>query len=919
VKREIQEREWKNLDLYNTATATMMESALGQEDLKGRSPAVLAVTITMCCLSSVFVLFRMISRAAIVKKVSWDDYFMGVAWILAVGVDTAICYGASHGLGRHEVNVPSEWQSGLRKAIYAFTILYQPALMATKTSILAFYLTFSSANRTFRWACYVTLFVVNAGGLSLTMVTVFQCDPISAAFRVAMYPNAHCTNILTIYLSSIPLNIITDLVLLFLPLPVLTGMRLPRKQKIIVIVTFSFGIFVVAVDVVRISYLQAASMMRLAEVQSAVATDGSSNAVETDSSFFLAFSFMWSAIEVAVGIMVACVPGLKPLVARFIPNMLRDPHDPPSLFGSISVPNPELQKPVPPLSGEEHPGNLDPPSSAREEGPMDMLEFLTGRRDFARWSNPDNRRSSTGLDFLTTPDMMGMPPMERSATALTNTSRNTAPDSPAFFDFVNLKQKKSFVYMTHRESIYPIAVVTVLFFIWGFEYGLLDTLNLQFQTVASVTEGQALGIRSAYYCGYFLGPLTIGRLVLKNWGFRACFPVGLSIYAAGCLIFWPAAVLTSWPTFLVTNFIVGFGLSNLEVAANPFIALCGPMQYAEIRLNLSQGVQAIGSIIAPLVADKAFLNKTRDAPSLVSTQWAYLGIALATVALALVYYYIPLPEATDAELEDAAERMDGANKAKVGQIPLVWIVLGLAIWSQFCYVGAQEVNGDGFADFLSVVAPSYNEANFFAIAHTAFAVSRFLAAGLGFWIKPRVVLLGFYALAILFVALCTHFTGAAGVSFMTMAFFAEGPMFALIFVQGLRGQGGHTKTASVLLVSAISGGSLFSPIASVVASSGRGKQYSLWVAVAALAGGAVFAVALNASGRIRKLVDPIQDGTDVGADSRPSSIGSRASRALSCLSVGNLKRKEDVEWKERKASVSAGGDASGPGPGLGTT
>ncbi|CAK4033376.1 L-fucose-proton symporter [Lecanosticta acicola] len=891
-------------------------------DFRGRSEAVLAVTITMMSLGSVFVFFRMLSRAAIVKKVSWDDYFMVLAWSLLVGLGSAICYGTAYGLGRHEVDVPHSWQSGLRKAIYAFSILYQPALMATKTSILAFYLTLSKANRTFRWACYVTFFIVNAGGLSLTLVTVFQCVPVSAVFKSPIPASAKCTDILTIYLSSIPLNIITDLTLLFLPMPILTGMRLPRKQKIIVLVTFSFGIFVVVVDVVRISYLQSASMTRLQEIATAAA-DENDMAEQTDASYFLAFSLMWSAIEVSVGIMCGCVPGLKPLVARFMPHLLRDPGDPPSQFGSFSLPNPEVTAIAPPVPDEVHHEDLGRGPHDEDQNPMGMMEFLTGRRDFAHAPINTSFEEPAGIDFLTTPertDLSRLPPMERSQTALTNSTRHTKPESPTFFDFVDLRQKKSLVYMTNRESIYPIAMVTVLFFIWGFEYGLLDTLNRQFQTVASVTQGQALGIRSAYYVGYFFGPFTTGRLVLKHWGFRACYPIGLSIYAAGCLIFWPAAVLTSWPTFIVTNFIVGFGLSNLEVSANPFIVLCGPAEYAEVRLNLSQGVQAIGSIVAPLIANKAFFHKTMIAPNLVSTQWAYLGIALATVVLALVYYYLPLPEATDDELEDAAERMDGANKAKLGSINVTWIVLAMGVLGLFCYVGGQEVVSSSFGAYLDAIAPTYNHTNFLAIAHTAFAVSRFLAAGLGLWIRPRILLLFFSLGTILFTALCTHFTGATGVAVMILVFFFEGPLFSLIFAQALRGQGRNTKFASVLITTSISGGAVFSPIATtvLVADNGQGAPYSLVVAIAAFAGCTVFPIALNTWRGFRLVVEPLGDVTDSGGHggSRPSSTSSAASRALSFLNVkftGKKDRRrqesgEEVEWREKTLS---------PGPGLG--
>lgn len=856
-------------------------------DIYGRSRAVLAVTISMTVLCTVFVFFRMLSRAAIVKKIIWDDYFMLLAWTITVGLAFSICYGTVNGLGRHEIDVPDSWNSTLRKCNYAFSILYQPALMATKTSILAFYLTFSTANKIFQWACFATLFLVNAGGFALTMVTVFQCNPISAVFQSVTPPGAKCTDILTIYLSSIPLNITTDLAILFLPMPILTKMRLPKKQKIILVVTFSFGIFAAIVDVVRVSYLQSAAETRLEEIQQ-VASSASSlrNAESTDSSYYLAFSFMWSAIEVTVGMMCACVPGLKPLVARFLPNMLRDPGEAPSVFGSLSLPNEEMTK---------------GPSPA-----MPMPEDVH-YRDFG-WnaSQEEAEREPTGMmDFLTTPDMNEFRHLHRSPTALTNTTRNTRPDTPTFFNFVDMGGQKSIVYMTARESFYPVAAVTVLFFVWGFEYGLLDVLNAQFQSAANITSAQAVGIRSAYYAGYFAGPLLVGRIVLQRWGFKACFPVGLSIYAAGCLIFWPAAVLTSWPTFLVTNFIVGFGLSQLEVSANAFISLCGPAQHAEIRLNLSQGVQAVGSVVAPLIAQKAFFRKSLHAPSLVNTQWAYLGISLATVILAVIYFYIPLPDASDSELEDAAERMDGADQARIGEIRIIWYVLGFGILSQFCYVGGQEVVGTSFTPYLKTIYPSLNESNYLAIAHTAFAVSRFLAAGLGFWVKPRIMLLVFYLGAIICASLCTHYSGGTGVALMMMLFFCEGPLFSLIFAQSMRGQGKHTKLASVLLTASISGGAIFSPISTSMVSSGHSVPFSLVVAAAAFAGGILFAFGLNLTPQLRTLVDPIKEVTSAEDSPRPSSTSSRTIRALGFLAVGKKHKRESngIEYRERKVSM----------------
>ena len=635
---------------------------------------------------------------------------------------------------------------------------------------------------------------------------------------------------------------------------------------------------------VRIAYLQNASETRLAEIQSQTHhDDGASRAaVQTDFSWYASFSFMWSVIEVNLSIMCACVPGLKPLVARFLPYVLRDPGDAASQVGSISMPA----------------GTVDMAEAHRIPS---MAEDVRAR-DFGSVCPPPQNEDDGAIgfmDFLTSPDMAEFSgPLARTQTALTNTSRNTALDSPTFFDFVNMKRKKSLVQMTNRESIFPIAMVTVLFFIWGFEYGLLDVLNQQFQRVSHMTPGQSTGIHSAYFAGYLLGPLTVGRLVLQNWGFKACYSVGLATFACGTLIFWPAAVLTSFPAFCITNFIVAFGLSSLEVAANPFIALCGPAQYAEVRLNLSQGVQAIGSVVAPLIAHKAFFN-TLDAPSLVSTQWAYLGISLATVVLAVAYYYVPLPEATDGELEDASERMDG--QGKIGNVSVIWITLGFAVFSQFLYVGAQEANAASFGRYLTDVKPTYNQANYMAIAHATFAISRFIAAGLGLWIKPRILLLGFFVGAIVFEALATHFNGDTGIAMMIMVFFMEGPLFSLIFAQALRGMGKHTKLASVFITSAVSGGAVFAPISSHIANSDHRARYSPVVALAAFAGGTTLAIWLNSSPVARRQVDPVKEVRSL-RDSRPGSTSSRASRALSFFSLSKkgVEQPTAVEYRERK-------------------
>lgn len=711
--------------------------------------------------------------------------------------------------------------------------------MATKTSILIFYLTLSKSHRAFWWGVVVTLLVVNVGGAALTVLNIVQCRPIAAAFVNPVPPGAHCTDIVTLYLSSAPLNIITDLATLFLPMPILTSMRLPRKQKTILVVTFGFGVFAAAVDVVRIAYLQSAATNRLRDIQQHIESDDSRDYEQSDFSWYASLSFLWSTIEVNVGICCGCVPALKPLVSRFLPRFIRDAGD---TVQSITNRRETFTTDMDMINAQRIP-------SASSTSPQ--------RPAPAAYTNPDE--SMGMMDFLTTP---AMPECERTPTALTNTTRHTSPRAPTFFDFVHFKRKKSLVQLTNEESILPLAMVTILFFLWGFAYGLLDVLNAQFQAIAGMTRGQTISIHSLYFAGYFVGPLTFGRLILKKYGFKVCFMSGLAIYACGTLVFWPSAVLTSYPAFLISNFIVGLGLSTLEVAANPFTALCGPAKYAETRLNISQGIQAIGTVASPLLAQKVLFEV--DADSLIDVQWTYLGIALFTILLAVAYYYVPLPEASDSELEDAAERADNANHARLFDIRIVWITLGLGVLSQFFYVGMQESVSTQFNNYSTRVAPFISDTTHLAYAHAAFATSRFIAAFANIWFKPRHILLVCYLGVIAFCSVAYRADGELAAIAVVFIYFFEGPIFSLIFAQTIRGMGRHTKEASALVVSAISGGAVFPPITYAVGM-GQDCRYAFCVAIAAACCGTVLPIYANLIPKAAKQLDPIDADLDLTA------------------------------------------------------
>jgi fucose permease len=237
-----------------------------------------------------------------------------------------------------------------------------------------------------------------------------------------------------------------------------------------------------------------------------------------------------------------------------------------------------------------------------------------------------------------------------------------------------MKKPKSMVKMSSKSRISARSGHDSLLPV-GFAYGLLDILNSQFQLVVHMSNGQSLGLHSAYFGAYFVSPLTFGRLILKKWGFKATFITGLFIYGCGTLVFWPSAVLTSFPAFLVSNFIVGLGL-YLEIAANPFIVLCGPPKYAEMRLNLFKVSRLGRCVTSP--SEESPVQKLLDAPSLIDVQWTYLGIALFVVLLAVAFYYLPIPEASDDDLEEVAERRHSANSRDLLGVRVIYATLALA-------------------------------------------------------------------------------------------------------------------------------------------------------------------------------------------------------------------------------------------------
>ncbi|RMD41091.1 hypothetical protein DV735_g4055, partial [Chaetothyriales sp. CBS 134920] len=817
--------------------------------VQDRGPATSVVTIVMVVLATIFVAARFFTRGYLVRRITQNDWWMLAAWIFSVAFSASIVVATRHGLGMHQIDIPEHSLVTLRKAQYAISVLYNPCLMLTKTSIIVFYLSVMSkdVDVVFKWLNWCTLAVVNLAGLGLTLYNILQCMPVSAGYTYPRPDTATCTDIVTLYLSSSPVNIITDVAILLLPIPILTGLRLPRKQKIILIVTFSFGIFIAVVDVVRLAYLQSAAIEQLK-----ASTDNgglsASSQEQNDFSWYASFSFMWCAVEVNVGCICACVPSLKPLFLRFLPKMVKDT----TVNDSVDV----------------------EPSAGKQEGVTFNTTSLSAAADISVLNNPAAFRKSTVKEYSGSDDGDNMgflnmlagpdddiPNLDRISTTASQASRRMSKKrTKSEFDFVSMGGPRNMLTLSNRESLWPLAVVTVMFFLWGVAYGLLASLNSQFQKVSKISTAANLGLHTAYFGGYLFGPLTVGRFVLKRYGFRACMMAGLWIYGCGTLVFWPSAVLTSYPAFVFSNFLVAFGLSCLEIAANPYTALCGPIEYAEVRLNLSQGFQAIGTVCSPLLANKALFRNVDAAGSLVNVQWAYLGISLFVWVLAMIFYYIPLPEASDDQLDEQADKRSAVNRARVGPYRVIFVTLGMGVLAQFFYVGAQECIGWFATDNISTYYPRspLNSFDFMTMVHAVFAVGRFMAALFNYFFTPRMILLVLYIGLIVCTALQMAVTGAAAMAMQSLIFFFEAGMFAIIFAIVLRGLGSHTKTGSALITAAVSGGAPF-PLMQWAARNKHGLQTSYVVPLVTTCVGALFAIYLNFVPAARRQVDPVHD------------------------------------------------------------
>ncbi|KAK4035462.1 major facilitator superfamily domain-containing protein [Parachaetomium inaequale] len=419
--------------------------------------------------------------------------------------------------------------------------------------------------------------------------------------------------------------------------------------------------------------------------------------------------------------------------------------------------------------------------------------------------------------------------------------------------------------LTLRESLYPICLVTILFFLWGFSYGLLDTLNKHFQTTLDIDKTRSSGLQAAYFGAYPLASLGHAAWILRHFGYRAVFIWGLFLYGLGALLAIPAIIHHSFAGFCVCIFIIGNGLGSLETAANPYITVCGPPKFSEIRINTAQAFNGIGTVIAPVLGSYVFFDFDEQT-ALRNVQWVYLAIACFVYILAAVFFFSTIPEITDADMafQAAETHAEAEDKPFRKQYRLFH-----AAFAQFCYTGSQVAIAGYFINYVTETRADTSASlgsKFLAGSQAGFAIGRFGGAALMHFVKPRLVFGVFMTMCIVFIAPAITQHGDVGMSMLFVVMLFESICFPTIVALGMRGLGRHTKRGSGWIVGGVLGGACVPPLMGAVADA-RGTGFAMVVPLCFFVAAWTYALAVNFVPAYRDTVDAFST-TEVGVRDR---------------------------------------------------
>jgi MFS transporter, FHS family, L-fucose permease len=362
-----------------------------------------------------------------------------------------------------------------------------------------------------------------------------------------------------------------------------------------------------------------------------------------------------------------------------------------------------------------------------------------------------------------------------------------------------------------------LRLLASLFFIWGFITVINNTLLPHLKSVFDLNYVETTLIESVWFIAYFVASIPSAKLI-ERVGYRQALLTGLSIMAGGALLMIPAARLPSYGVTLAALFVIACGITLLQVAANPYVAVVGPADQASSRLNFVQAFNSLGTTLAPLFGGYLILGRSTSGTSrsgLASAaerlmdaravQLPYLIVAAVLLVLAVVIARCQLPD-MGAQTRRASVQERRAHS--------LWhhrnLVLGVP--AIFIYLIAEIGVANLFINFVSqpTIADLTHEqaSHYLFLLWGGMMVGRFAGSLMMRFIRAERVL-AWFAIAALATMLVTCFAhGPIAMAALILVGLFHSIMFPTIFTLGIRGLGPLTEEGSGLLIMAIAGGAL---------------------------------------------------------------------------------------------------------------
>ncbi|MFB6318494.1 L-fucose:H+ symporter permease [Saccharicrinis sp. FJH54] len=388
--------------------------------------------------------------------------------------------------------------------------------------------------------------------------------------------------------------------------------------------------------------------------------------------------------------------------------------------------------------------------------------------------------------------------------------------------------EKTKIKVVEKKVLVPFIIITSLFALWGFANDITNPMVAAFRTIMEISNAKAALIQFAFYGGY--GTMAVpAALFIKKYSYKKGILVGLALYAIGALLFWPAASYEIFGFFLVSLYILTFGLAFLETTANPYVLSMGHPATATRRLNLAQSFNPLGSLLGMTVASQVILKSLGSEaknpitgehtfPLLSAAEKAavrthdlmiirnpYVILGLVVIVMFVVILLTKMPERKNAEHiihpKDMLRRLFKNKRYREGVV------------AQMFYVAAQIMTWTFIIQYAERLGINKADAQLYNMgAMVMFVSSRFISTALMKYLKPSVMLAVFAAGGIVTSAGAILIDGMGGLySLMGISIFMS-LMFPTIYGIALKDVGDDATLGSAFLVMAIVGGALMPPI-----------------------------------------------------------------------------------------------------------